>query len=196
MSGPTGAFPFRDLREAYRELLESLWYASGVFEKEGDGGLEGATLACEAVVRFIGVRHENPSLAAPFLTIRQSFIDLDRGVNPPLFSRNRDLRERDRSSQRKHVQMVAAAAMEVLMKLGTGSKDAAKQVAEAVEKWPSLRAQEITSTTVRNWRDQVRRTEDPRNRHFLELCEHILGRPDPRSEIRALLQHLPGVPAS
>lgn len=46
----------------------SLWYASHTFESEGDGGLEGAKLACRAVARFIGVRHENPVLAAPFLT--------------------------------------------------------------------------------------------------------------------------------
>jgi hypothetical protein len=196
MSGPAGAPPFRDLPEAYQELLESLWYASEVFENEGDGGLEGAKLACHAVTRFIGVRHENPKLAAPFLEIRQSFEDLEGGLDPPLFSQNPDLRERERSSRRKHLQMLAAAAMEVLMALGTGSKDAATQVAEAVEKWPALRAQEITSTTVRNWRDQIRRKEDPRNRQFLALCEHLLEKPDPRSAIRALLQHPPGVPAS
>jgi len=196
MSGPAGAPPFQDLQEAYRELLESLWYASEVFENDGDGGLEGAKLACHAVVRFIGVRHENPKLAAPFLMIRQSFADLERGLEPPLFSRNPNPRERERSSQRKHLQMLAAAAMEVLMGLGTGRKDAATQVARAVQEWPALRGQSITATTVRNWRDTIRSIEDPRNSQFRKLCEHLLGRPDPHSEIKAMLQHRPGVPAA
>jgi len=38
------------------------------------------------VVRFIGVRHENPELAAPFLQIMAAFKDLERGLDPPLFS--------------------------------------------------------------------------------------------------------------
>ena len=70
------------------------------------------------MARFIAVRHENPRLAAPFLTIMQSFNDLEQGLDPPLFSTNLKPRERERSSQRKHVQMVAAVAMEVLMSLG------------------------------------------------------------------------------
>jgi hypothetical protein len=101
---PAGAPPFKGHRAAYRELLESLWYASETFEKEGDGGLEGAKLACRAVGRFIAVTHENPRLAAPFLTIMQSFNDLAQGLDPPLFSTNLKPRERERSSQRKHLQ--------------------------------------------------------------------------------------------
>ena len=68
LDSPAGAPPFKPHQEAYRELMESLWYASDTFENEGDGGQEGAKLACRAVARFIGVRHENPILAAPFLT--------------------------------------------------------------------------------------------------------------------------------
>jgi hypothetical protein len=84
---PAGAPEFKAHRAAYRELLQALWYAYDKFENEGDGGLEGAKLACRAVARFIGVRHENPSLAAPFLMIMQSFNDLERGLEPPLLLR-------------------------------------------------------------------------------------------------------------
>ena len=193
---PAGAPPFKDLQAAYRELLESLWYAAYRFQNEGDGGLEGEKLACHAVVRFIGVRHENPELAAPFLQIMAAFKDLERGLDPPLFSNHVELRERERSSQRKHLQMLAAVAMDVLMELGTGRTDAAEQVARAIQKWPSFRAQEITGTTVRNWRDQVRRKRDLRNRQFQQLRDHILGQADPGVEIRQLLRHgPPGVPA-
>jgi len=34
---PAGAPPFKGHRAAYRELMESLWYASETFENEGDG---------------------------------------------------------------------------------------------------------------------------------------------------------------
>lgn len=192
---PAGAPPFKGHRAAYRELLESLWYASETFENEGDGGLEGAKLACRAVGRFIAVRHENPRLAAPFLTIMLSFNDLEQGLDPPLFSTRLKPRERERSSQRKHVQMVAAVAMEVLMALG--QDDAAQQVAAAVQKWPAFRAQTITSTTIRNWRDQVRSLTDGRNRQFQQLRDHILGQLSPIGEVRKLLRDgPPGVPSS
>ena len=194
---PPGAPPFKGHRAAYRELMETLWYASETFQNDGDGGLEGAKLACRAVGRFIAVRHENPRLAAPFLTIMQSFNDLQQGLNPPLFSTNIKSRERERSSQRKHLRMVAAVAMEVLMALGASLQDAAQQVAAAVQKWPAFRAQTITSTTIRNWRDQVRSSTDARNPQFQQLRDHILGQLSPISEVRKLLRHgPPGVPSS
>ena len=177
--------------------MESLWYASHTFENEGDGGLEGAKLACRAVARFIGVRHENPVLAAPFLTVMQSLADLERGLDPPLFSKSVKLRERERSSQRKHLQLLAAISMEVLMELGMGLNEAARKVAVAVQNWPGLSAQTVTWTTVRNWRDQIRRPTDHRNQQFRQLRDHILGQADPKAEVRRLLTDgPPGVPTS
>ncbi len=193
---PAGAPAFKDHQAAYRELLESLWYAADTFENEGDGGLEGAKLACRAVARFIAVRHENPRLAAPLLTIVQSFVDLERGLDPPLFSKNAKPRERERSSQRKHLQMLAAVALEVLKEVGTRLELAAAQVARAVQKWPAFGPQKITEKTVCNWRDKVRTQTDPRNAQFQQLRDHILGQPDPKAEIRKLLNRPPGVPTS
>ena len=93
--------------------------------------------------------------------------------------------------------MLAAVAMEVLMELGTGWKDAAWQVATAIQKWPGFYAQTITWTTVRNWRDQVRTQTDQRNPQFQQLRDHILGQADPGAEVRKLLRHSPpGVPTS
>lgn len=193
---PAGAPPFTGHRAAYRELLQSLWYAADRFESEGDGGIEGAKLACRAIVRFIGVRHENPWLAAPFLEMKAAFEDLEQGLDPPLFSNDVRLRERERSSRRKHLQMLAGVAMDALMKRGIRSEVSARQVAAAAEKWPWFGAQKVSATTVRNWRDRVRRNTDPRNRQFQELRDHILGQPDPEAEIRKLLCRPPGVPSS
>lgn len=194
---PAGAPPFKDHAAAYRELLESLWYACETFKNEGDGGLEGAKLACRAVARFIAVRHENPELAAPFLAIMQSFVDLEQGLEPPLFSTKPRPRERERSSQRKHVQMLAAVAMEVLMELGQGLEEAAQQVASAAQKWPGLQAQTVTSTTIRNWRDQVRSPDDGRNAQFQQLRDHILAQHSPIADVTQLLRDgPPGIPRS
>ncbi len=191
---PAGAPSFKGHRAAYRELLEALWYAAERFEGRGDRGREGAQLACRAVARFIAVRHESPRLAAPLLAIGESFKDLEEGLNPPLFSRKPDARERERSSQRRHVQMLAAAAMEVLVQLGRMAPDAGRQVARAIQKWPIIRAQAVTWTTVRNWRSQVRKGNDPRNRQFRELCEFMISRPKPEGEVEKLLRNPPGTP--
>jgi len=71
-NGPAGAPPWQSLRSANRELLETLYYAFTEFKNKGDGGREGVRLACQAAARFIGVRHENPELAVPFLAILSS----------------------------------------------------------------------------------------------------------------------------
>ena len=194
---PAGAPPLKPHPEAYRELLQSLWYASHTFENEGDGGLEGAKLACRAVARFIAVRHENPVLAAPFLTIMQSFGDLQQGLDPPLFSKRLEQSERERSSQRKHLQLLAAVSMEVLMERGVGLNEAASQVARAIQKWPSFGTQKITGTTIRHWRDRIRKSTDRSNQQFRQLRNHILGQPDPKAQVRRLLRDgPPGVPTS
>ena len=192
---PPGAAPLKELDVAYRELLESLWYASEVFKNEGDGGLEGAKLACHAVAHFLWVRNENPELAAPFLTLLTSFRDLEQGVEPPLFSTSPNLKERDRSSQRKHLQMLAAVALEVLMKTGVLLEEAGREVASAVNDWPGFQAQKVTWGTVRNWRDQIRSSEDPRNNQFQLLRDYILKQPDPAQEVKLqlLTRNPPGV---
>jgi hypothetical protein len=115
---PAGAPQFKSRASAERELLRSLWYAAEVFLEEGDGGIEGCKIACQAVARFIGVRHQNPELAAPFLALRAALEDVERGVRPDLFSMDPGLRKRSRSSQRKHLQMLASVALDVLMLLG------------------------------------------------------------------------------
>jgi hypothetical protein len=79
--------------------MEKLYYAAKLFQNEGDGGLEGSRTACRAMVDFIGVRHENPELAAPFIAIAEAFSDLEAGVPPPLFSTSIALRHRSRSSR-------------------------------------------------------------------------------------------------
>ena len=195
---PGGAPPFQPARAAYREFLQNLWYAQELFQLKGDAGLEGAKLACQAVARFIAVRHENPELAAPILALFKALEDVEKGIEPELFSLDLSKkRERSRSSLRKHVQLLAAVAMEVLKDIGVPLDQAADLVAEKVAKWPQFRGVEITATTIRNWREACRRKGDPRNPQFLKLKHHLLEQSDPRAAVdRFLIGGPPGLPES
>ncbi len=192
---PGGAPEFMPHRAAYRELLEGLWYAHHLFVNRGDGGLEGAKTALQAVARYIGVRDLNPELAAPVLAVHQGLVDVQRGIAPALFSTVPRVKERDRSSGRKHQQLLAAAAMEVLMSLGDSLSDAARSVSCAVAKWPSMKGGAIAPKTIEGWREACRRSTDPRHAQFQELRKHMLEQPDPRGQVEALLRRPPGMPS-
>jgi hypothetical protein len=166
---PAGAPPFQELESAYNELLAGLWYASEPFVNEGDGGLEGCKIACQAVARFVAVRHQNPELAAPLLALRAGLQDVERGVTPELFSTEPTLRKRSRSSQRKHLQMLASVALDVLMLLGDAQELAAAKVARAAGKWPGFEPSAVTPVTVKNWRNQILAQSPAERAHFDQL---------------------------
>jgi len=188
--GPAGPPPWKSLRSANKELLESLYYAFTQFKNKGDGGREGVRLACQAAARFIAVRHENPELAVPFLAIYQTLLDHDRGVQTELLAT--EPLQRSRSHQKAHLKRMASACLEVLVKKRVPLEVAAGRVARAVAKWPNLGEQQITGTTIENWREAERRHPpgDVRS-HFDKLCEHILGLDDPKAEIERLLRDGP-----
>jgi hypothetical protein len=98
-----------------QEFAESLRQAAYVFENEKDGRFRGSILACRTVARFIYQRNGGAELAAPFLQIATAFEDLERGGKPRLFSeKSTPEKERERSPERKHIQLLAAVALEVL----------------------------------------------------------------------------------
>jgi hypothetical protein len=190
---PAGAPPFKGRIAAERELLEALWYASQTFREEGDGGLEGCKIACRGVARFLAVRHRNPELAAPFLALHAALQDVDRGVPPELFSTDPTLRKRSRSSHRKHLQMLASVALDVLMLLGDIQDHAAREVARAVQRWPSMEPSSVTPLTIKNWRNQILAQSPAERAHFDQLRAYLVARPDPRDEVAKLLAEPPGV---
>ena len=193
---PPGAPPFKGRISAYREFIDTLRYASERFKNEGDGGHGGAKLACAAVIRFLGVRYENPELAAPFLALREAITDLQEGVHPELLSRSKDERKRSRSRQRKHAQMFASACMEALMQLGDDQEAAARRVARYSAKWPSFKGAEVDHTTVRNWRDKIRASRGPLLRQFDLICSDFVTHSDRRYVDNWLRKGPPGVPSS
>jgi hypothetical protein len=175
--------------EIEREFAEALRQAAWIFAKERDGRFQGCVIACNAVIHFIHRRNGGAELAGPFSQIAAAFDDLEKGGKPKLFSKKTVAeKERERSPERKHVQMLAAAALEVLVKLGDLVSVAADRVARHVNRWPGMAAQEVTGGTIIAWRKQTRRSG---SQEFKVMVEKTMAEPDPRNAIESLLQNGP-----
>jgi hypothetical protein len=182
--------------EVEREFAESLRQAAYVFEKEENGRFQGSILACRAVARFIYLRNGGAELAAPFLQIVEAFAELERGGKPRLFAKKTaPERERERSPERKHIQMLAAAALEVMLELEPRGPDnrnvAAAKVARHVNRWPGMKAQEVTAQTVIAWRNQQRGSSKGARKRFEQVVAKIFAEPDPRKTVDQLLKSGP-----
>jgi hypothetical protein len=154
-----------------REFAETLRQAAYVFENEKNGRFLGSILACRAVARFIYLRNGGAELAGPFLQIAEAFAELERGGKPRLFAKKTiPEKERERSPERKHIQLLAAAALEVLIKLeprGQSNRNAvAAMIARHVNRWPGMGAQEVTGLTVIAWRNQHRSSRQSERKPF------------------------------
>src|SRR5205085_7370795 len=104
--------------EFEQEFAETLRQAAYIFQREENGRFVGSIMACKAVARFIYLRGGGAELAGPFLQIAEAFKELEHGGKPRLFAkRSAPQKERERSPERKHIHMLAAAALEVLVKL-------------------------------------------------------------------------------
>ena len=136
-----------------KEFAETLRQAAFTFENEKNGRFQGSILACRAVARFIYLRRGGAELAGPFLQIAAAFDELERGGKPKLFSKkSASEKERERSPERKHIHMLAAAALEVMVQLTDNRSNAADKIARYVNEWPGMGAQEVTGRTVIAWR--------------------------------------------
>ncbi len=190
-SPPGGAPQYQEPVAAYKEFCQNLWWAHEQFSKAKDGGVEGAKFACQAVARYIAVRHENPELAVPFFALYYAVGDLQKGIVPELFSIKKIDLERSRSSRKKHIRTSAAVWLEVLIELGEPRQRAAELVARHVNKWSGLGRQKITSTTVINWRNRERALEALERWPFEAFRDGVLDEPDPRKFVEDLLKEGP-----
>jgi hypothetical protein len=183
------------LDEAERKLAETLRSAAWIFEYEKHGRFQGSILACPAVARFIASRGGGAELAAPFVHIAEAFICLEKGGTPRLFSKKTmPEKERERSPERKHLQRLAAMALEVLIRLDRLEKKEsdvnvlADSIARKIEHWPGMSAQKPTGKTVAAWRKQLREAGDRLgDEKFNELVHLTLAEPDPRRTVEKLL---------
>jgi hypothetical protein len=108
-------------------------------------------------------------------------------------------KERERSPERKHIHMLAAAALDVLVQLSSQTSSlqaedtqkrtsAANKVARHVNKWPGMGAQQVTGRTVIGWRNQQRRLSKDARKPFERVVERILAEPAPRKTVERLLR--------
>ena len=175
--------------EVEREFAETLRQAAWIFEKTKGGRFQGSIIACRAAAQFISRRDGGAELAAPFLHIAEAFKCLEKGGKPRLFSKkNVPEKERERSPERKHLQMLAAMALEVCVELGDEMNIAAERIARKVNHWPSMSAQDLTGNTIVAWRKQQRRSS---NEEFAGLVAITLAEHDPRRTIEDLLTNGP-----
>jgi hypothetical protein len=189
--------------EVEREFAETLRVAAFIFEKEENGRFQGSILACRAVARFIYQRNGGAELAAPFMQIAAAFEELERGGKPKLFSKkSAPDRERERSPERRHIHMLAAAALEVMVKLEprsikisdaeTSKRDAAAaRIARHVNRWPGMGAQQVTDRTIIAWRNQQRSLGKSARKPFDTVVAKMLAEPNPRKTVDQLLRSGP-----
>jgi hypothetical protein len=189
--------------EVEREFAETLRGAAFIFEKEENGRFQGSILACRAVARFIYQRRGGAELAGPFLQIAAAFEELERGGKPKLFSKkSAPDKERERSPERRHIHMLAAAALEVIVKVEPRSvrisgaetskrSAAAARIARHVNRWPGMGAQKVTGPTIVAWRNQQRSLSKSARKPFDTVVAKILTEPNPRQTVDQLLRSGP-----
>ena len=182
-----------DLDPAEGEFAETFRRAAFIFENEKNGRFLGSILACKGVARFLDLRDYSPELAGPFLQIAAAFDELDRGGKPRLFAkRTAPQKERERSPERRHIHMLAAAVLEVLVRLKSDTKaNSANRIARHVNQWPGMDAQEVTGRTVIAWRNQQGRLSKEEQKPFDTVVEKILGEQNPSEEVKRLLRSGP-----
>jgi hypothetical protein len=176
------------LEEAERLLLDRLGWAAHEYRQKG-GRRRGAKIAVSAAVLFLKERGNPPWIAAALMDIAGSLDSVDRGATPPLFSYGAiKATERSRSPERKHIQTLAAMALEVLTIYGSDPESqsfAAKRIARAVKGWPHMGSQRVTATTVINWRKHLKRSK---NQKLEKLVSVTLATPHPLATIADLLR--------
>ncbi len=165
-------------------LFETLRGAAWIFQNEPQGRFQGSILACSAVAWFIRQKGGGAELEGPFLQIAGAFEELEKGGKPRLFAKKgTPAKERERSPDRKHIQMLGAVALEVLVKLGHELDPSASKVARHLNRWPGMDAVDVHGTTVIAWRKQYRRKPE-----FTSIVNAVLTAPNPQAEIDRLLK--------
>jgi hypothetical protein len=185
--------------EHKRKLEQFLWLAKDAYDRESDlfeklreaaychqhPNLDpsltrwtGATNACKAVAQFLEKSGQSPELAAVFLEMAEGFKDMQRGIVPPIFSLVAEPLKRDRSSHRKFQHAWAAAILEFAIEGGEGEEQAANRIARSAQNWAALREQNVTGTTIVNWRKHIKCGSPKERSRFEGICKGLRSEPD------------------
>jgi predicted HicB family RNase H-like nuclease len=194
---PGGAPNYKCLQQAYDDWLRELYLAFDSFREEKDFGRTGAELACEATVRFLAMRWENPELTAPFTALASSLKDVKDKQKPELFFDKSEPIRRPRSRYGRHLTRWPAALLEAVIRLKRNQgvdeqlDHSAARIARGVQNWACMASFEVTSTTVKNWRFDWGAKPASERVHFEAIVAGILAERDPQLVIEKFLKDGP-----
>ncbi len=186
------------LQEAYDILLQELWVASDAYKNASDDGRTGLALAAKSVALFLARRWENPDLAAPFMNLARSLVDLQRGKKPPLLSVGKMGRRRPRSSAADHQRMCAAALLEVKVNsFHEEPESAAREVARKCAQWPGFDGAGLSFHTIVEWRSDWRSKTSADRVQFDKIVARLSHSENPKRAVDQMLKNgPPGTPKS
>jgi hypothetical protein len=165
-------------KQLFELLRQASWVHQNPHENPAGTRLTGAIMACHAVTRFIYDAGASSELAVTLLEMKEGFKDLERGTVPPIFSLNPEPLIRDRSSHRKFHHDWAAAILEMAIDGSEGEEEAATRIARSVNEWPALRNQQVTATTLINWRKTIKGGSLEERQSFKGICKALRSEPD------------------
>jgi hypothetical protein len=155
----------------------------------------GAILSLSALGKFVHDSDGAPELWSPLAQIIEGFKDLERGIVAPIFNPVGDPLERDKSSQRKWHHLWAAVLLELAVEQGKNRQQAAKRIAEYVNKWAALKNQMISGDTIIYWRKKLKESSKDERVEFDRLCKSLRDDPNRESTLKRVLREgPPGLP--
>ena len=187
---------YHALQEAYDILLQELSVASEAFKHASDDGRTGLALAAKSVALFLARRWENPELAAPFMNLARSLLDLEQGKKPPLLSVGKVGRRRPRSSAADHQRMCAAALLEVKVNLFREELEvAAREVERKCAQWLGFEGVDLSFRTIIDWRSDWRSKTSTDRVQFDKIVARLSQSENPKRAVDQMLKNgPPGTP--
>lgn len=191
--------------EVALEVLKEQLEGAALKHNEDPGSRAGVRIAMEIAAGFFMARLGLAS-ATPFVAIFDGLKDLDAGVTPQLFMKKsvRELkggcatrgggRPLDTTS-RKRMKALAAAACEQLIARGETVICASQKVSKILEKLnfqisSTKRGVYPTATTIKNWRDEVKK--DPEGSYRFRLFLQQLSSASTDKQIEIAISSLSG----
>jgi len=190
------------LSKRYAELIEALDQAEIIFQQDvQNAGRKGAGMAVAAVVKFLGAVGEDEAVAVgvrsferarPLLTLLAALADLDEGISTAMLRRAMAGNAPTTAMLDRFSRAQAASAMECLMRCGLSRRDAAREVAKAIEgrSYAQGYGRDLWKVVAR-WRDDLRAPGADPNHHgvssyrqTLELLQGMAKAPNGRERLR------------
>ncbi len=147
--------------ELFEHLITELREAKRLYLEVEDAGRAGVRSGLDAVIGFLQCfrQVDDENLSVPLVALSGALYDLDRGVPTPLLPIGRRRGRKANSLARLGLCGAAALTLDLLMRTGLTQMEAAKRVADLLNKLGVTRhggrGGAIRPKTVINWREQI-----------------------------------------